>query len=135
LAATIETFGNIEEDRISEAFDRIDSDDDGYSTYYYCFIASFGQRLNVLRPFLRSNQLFNLFICGTIVSKKNLQEALGKDYTKERVEEIMRVSGADISQLSLFNFIPRYCSYRIIAYNFFTEIVLSSFYTTGVGHE
>ena len=33
LAATIETFGNIEEDRISEAFDRIDSDDDGYSKF------------------------------------------------------------------------------------------------------
>ena len=26
-----------------------------------------------------------------IVSRKNLQEALGKDYTKEKVEEIMRV--------------------------------------------
>ena len=26
-----------------------------------------------------------------LVSKKNLQEALGKDYTKEKVEEIMRV--------------------------------------------
>ena len=33
LAATIETFGNIEEDRISEAFDRIDCDDDGYSKF------------------------------------------------------------------------------------------------------
>ena len=27
-----------------------------------------------------------------LVSKRNLQEALGKDYTKEKVEEIMRVS-------------------------------------------
>ena len=34
LAATIETFGNIEEDRISEAFDRIDCDDDGYSKFH-----------------------------------------------------------------------------------------------------
>ena len=34
LAATIEAFGNIEEDRISEAFDRIDADDDGYSKWF-----------------------------------------------------------------------------------------------------
>jgi calcium-dependent protein kinase len=32
LAATIEAHGTIEEDRIAEAFDRLDSDDDGYIT-------------------------------------------------------------------------------------------------------
>ena len=32
LAATIEAHGSIEEDRIAEAFDRLDSDDDGYIT-------------------------------------------------------------------------------------------------------
>ena len=30
LAATIETFGKIGEDRLAEAFDRLDSDDSGY---------------------------------------------------------------------------------------------------------
>ena len=40
LAATIETRGRIEEERLAEAFDRIDSDDSGYITrqvrYKYC---------------------------------------------------------------------------------------------------
>jgi Ca2+-binding EF-hand superfamily protein len=31
LAATIELHGQIEEDRIAEAFDRLDSDNTGYS--------------------------------------------------------------------------------------------------------
>jgi hypothetical protein len=31
LAATIEACGQIEEDRLAEAFDRLDSDDTGYS--------------------------------------------------------------------------------------------------------
>lgn len=32
LAATIETFGSIGEERLAEAFDRLDSDDSGYIT-------------------------------------------------------------------------------------------------------
>ena len=58
-----------------------------------------------------------------LVSKKNLQEALGKDYTKEKVEEIMRVRitcnafSHSILQLRLeswcilsyFYFLNRYC--------------------------
>lgn len=37
LAATIEAHGHIEEDRIAEAFDRIDSDDTGFSKFSHCF--------------------------------------------------------------------------------------------------
>ena len=32
LAATIEACGHIEDDRLAEAFDRLDCDDTGYST-------------------------------------------------------------------------------------------------------
>jgi hypothetical protein len=38
LAATIEAHGHIEEDRIAEAFDRLDSDDNGYSTFFVWFV-------------------------------------------------------------------------------------------------
>ena len=33
LAATIEACGRIEDDRLAEAFDRLDSDDTGYSKW------------------------------------------------------------------------------------------------------
>ena len=38
LAATIEAHGFIEEDRIAEAFDKIDSDATGYSTFAVCLL-------------------------------------------------------------------------------------------------
>mmetsp|Transcript_18327 Transcript_18327/g.24316 ORF Transcript_18327/g.24316 Transcript_18327/m.24316 type:complete len:540 (-) Transcript_18327:290-1909(-) len=54
LAATLEVVGRIEEDRLAEAFDKIDDDDTGY------------------------------------ISGKNLKKLLGKDYTPEKVAEIMK---------------------------------------------
>lgn len=84
LAATIEAHGHIEEDRIAEAFDRIDSDDTGYST-------SDSFRILSLRD--RYDQLAShdcLFLVLT-VSKENLREALGKDCSPEEVDEIMAV--------------------------------------------
>jgi hypothetical protein len=59
LAATIEAHGHIEEARIAEAFDRLDSDDSGF------------------------------------ISKKNLQEVLGKDCTSEQIDAIMK--SADVN--------------------------------------
>jgi Ca2+-binding EF-hand superfamily protein len=35
LAATIEAYGSIEQDRIAEAFDTIDADQNGYSTFLF----------------------------------------------------------------------------------------------------
>lgn len=53
LAATLEVHGRIVEERLAEAFDRIDSDDSGY------------------------------------ISRKNLQEILGLDYSEERLNRIL----------------------------------------------
>lgn len=54
LAATLEVHGHIEEDRLAEAFDRLDADDTGY------------------------------------ISKKNLRNMLGSDYTPELVDRLMQ---------------------------------------------
>lgn len=59
LAATIEARGHIEEDRVAEAFDRIDADDTGY------------------------------------ISRKNLREVLGKEYTLEKVNKIIEDADTD----------------------------------------
>lgn len=59
LAATMEAHGHIEERRIAEAFDRLDSDDSGF------------------------------------ISKANIKEILGKDYTQEAFEEIMESADTD----------------------------------------
>jgi len=58
LAATLGVHGHIQEDRLAEAFDRLDADDTGY------------------------------------ISKKNIKNILGADYTRERVEEVLQ--GADL---------------------------------------
>jgi len=65
LAATMEAHGHIEERRIAEAFDRMDSDDSGY------------------------------------ISKQNLKELLGKDFTKEAFEEILASADTDGKQLEI----------------------------------
>jgi len=53
LAATVEAHGHIEEERLAEAFDRLDSDDSGY------------------------------------ITKNNLKEMLGTEYTKEKAEALI----------------------------------------------
>eukprot|EP00520_Triparma_pacifica_P003563 CAMPEP_0118651952 /NCGR_PEP_ID=MMETSP0785-20121206/11057_1 /TAXON_ID=91992 /ORGANISM="Bolidomonas pacifica, Strain CCMP 1866" /LENGTH=509 /DNA_ID=CAMNT_0006544433 /DNA_START=26 /DNA_END=1551 /DNA_ORIENTATION=+ len=60
LAATLETHGHIEEERLAEAFDRLDSDDSGY------------------------------------ITKGNLKEMLGTEYTKEKAEAL--IAEADINK-------------------------------------
>lgn len=59
LAATVEAHGHIEERRIAEAFDRMDSDDSGY------------------------------------ISKANMKELLGKDFTNEAFNEMLRAADTD----------------------------------------
>jgi calcium-dependent protein kinase len=54
LAATLEARGTIEEERLAEAFDRLDSDDSGY------------------------------------ITKKNLKDILGTQYSKTAIDEIMK---------------------------------------------
>lgn len=54
LAATLSAHGRINEERLAEAFDRIDSDDSGY------------------------------------ISRENLKQILGKDYSKEKVDQYMK---------------------------------------------
>ncbi len=54
LAATLSAHGRINEERLAEAFDRIDSDDSGF------------------------------------ISRENLKEILGADYSKEKVDQYMK---------------------------------------------
>ena len=54
LAATLSAHGRINEERLAEAFDRIDSDDSGF------------------------------------ISRENLKEILGADYSKEKVDQYMQ---------------------------------------------
>ena len=54
LAATLSAHGRINEERLAEAFDRIDSDDKGF------------------------------------ISRENLKEILGTDYSKEKVDQYMQ---------------------------------------------
>eukprot|EP01083_Nonionella_stella_P274908 933535_1 len=54
LAATLSAHGRINEERLAEAFDRIDSDDSGF------------------------------------ISRENLKEILGADYSKAKVDQYMR---------------------------------------------
>jgi len=59
LAATLEAHGRITEERLADAFDRIDSDDSG------------------------------------VISKENLSELLGKDYSEEKIELMLKETDLD----------------------------------------
>eukprot|EP00934_Nitzschia_sp_Nitz4_P009415 Nitzschia sp. Nitz4//scaffold133_size116822//56256//65702//NITZ4_003807-RA/size116822-snap-gene-0.16-mRNA-1//-1//CDS//3329535396//9405//frame0 len=59
IAAALGAQGHIEEERIAEAFDRLDSDDSGY------------------------------------ISKQNLRDFLGKDWTNEEIKQMMKESDVD----------------------------------------
>ena len=65
LAATIETRGRIEEERLAEAFDRIDSDDSGFITrevhIFYIFFSSFHQHLSKAKNLIITNHTFLFF--------------------------------------------------------------------------
>ena len=59
LAATMEAHGHIEEDRLAEAFDRLDCDDSGY------------------------------------ITRENLKEILGTEYTKQKADEFIAEADVD----------------------------------------
>ncbi|GMH47610.1 hypothetical protein TrLO_g8204 [Triparma laevis f. longispina] len=59
LAATMEAHGHIEEDRLAEAFDRLDCDDSGY------------------------------------ITRENLKEILGTEYTKQKADEFIAEADGD----------------------------------------
>ncbi len=59
LASTLEVQGRITEERLAEAFDRIDSDDTGY------------------------------------ITRRNLSEMLGSDFSKEKVDNFIATADAD----------------------------------------
>jgi len=94
LAATLESMGPISEERLAEAFDRVDHDDSGYGISFdaitewsVCLGSAF------LLRYL-TGLSFCLFICRYI-SKGNLRYLLGPDFPQEEIDAIINETASE----------------------------------------
>jgi hypothetical protein len=91
LAATIEACGRIEDDRLAEAFDRLDCDDTGYSK---------SDSNNCDFSFMLGVLYLKFIYYATSVSEGNLRELLGPKCSDAEIKAIIEVS----------YFVPFFCA-------------------------
>jgi EF hand len=95
LAATMEAQGYIAEERVAEAFDRLDADETGYSKClgpFHRARALCGAALHTRAP--TNTSLNSQFVS---VSKEDLREALGEDCDPEEIDNIIAVRSVFVS--------------------------------------
>lgn len=127
LAATIEACGRIEEDRLAEAFDRLDCDDTGYSKWEPAFL--FGRFLYRFFSHIEMPQRCSSFRIP--VSEENLRELIGTKSSDEDIKAIILVRHSSVLLLSPFflqPYIVSTCDWQLICYS-----VSLTLFRVGVG--